>query len=242
MFPNNLSECKDPSDYAYCTCAVYSCGYSQPNRKNLTFKRLENGTAESDCSAAVNTWLYWGKFLDELVYFYTAIEVDYLMGKGFAIYDMDATPKRNDVLWRNGHTGLYIGDNLQAELLRDENHDAGWEGTIAGDQDGGESIVTTYQPWNWTCILRLENPSTYDDGEKEREDDMTFVFRPNGDEGKPLMLYDGGIIHPLAKQNELDAVREAYKNTYKKEIPMFSLGNKENKLGDAFISAIKRNI
>lgn len=41
MWAHNLDTCKDPSDYAYCTCAVYSCGYSQPNRKNLTFKRLE---------------------------------------------------------------------------------------------------------------------------------------------------------------------------------------------------------
>ena len=242
MWSKTIETCKDPSDYAYCTCAVYSCGYSQPNRKNLTFKRLENGTAESDCSAAVNTWLYWGKFLDELVYFYTAVEVDYLTEKGFKLYTHNATPKRNDVLWRSGHTGLYIGDNLQAELLRDENHDAGWEGSIAGDQDGGESIVTTYQPWNWTYILRLENPPSYDDGEDESEEDMTFVFRPNGDERKPLMLYDGGIIHPLGKQNELDAIKEAYKKTYKRDIPVFSLGNKDNNLGDAFIAAIKRSI
>lgn len=242
MFPDRLSECKDPSDYAYCTCAVYSCGYSQPNRKNLTFRRLENGTAESDCSAAVNTWLYWGKFLDELVYFYTAVEVEYLMGKGFTPYTMEATPRRNDVLWRSGHTGLYIGNNLQAELLRDENHDAGWEGSIAGDQDGGESIVTTYQPWNWTYILRLENPPSYDDGKDESEEEMTFVFLPNGDKNQAMMLYDGGIIHPLGRPCELDAVKEAYKKTYNKDIPIFELGNKDNKLGDAFIAAIKRNV
>lgn len=238
LWAKTLETCKDPSDYAYCTCAVYSCGYSQPNRKNLTFKRLENGTAESDCSAAVNTWLYWGKFLNELVYFYTAVEVDYLTEKGFKLYIPNATPKRNDVLWRSGHTGLYIGDNMQAELLRDENHDAGWEGSIAGDQDGGESIVTTYQPWNWTYMLRLENPPTYDDFESEEE--MTFIFRPNGDETKTLCLYDGGTVHTLLSQNEVDAIKEAYRKCHDSEIPMFELGNKSNKLGDAFIDAIKR--
>lgn len=231
-----LKTCKDPSDYAWCTCAEYSCGYSQPNRKNLSFSRLESGTAEADCSSAVNTWLYWGEYLDELVYFYTSIEREYLLGKGFRYVGDNESPKRNDVLWRQGHTGLYIGDGLQAELVRDENHDAGWEGSIPGDQDGGESIIKTFYRYEWDAILRKVNPSEYDKEVK----DMTFIFRPNGDEKRVLTLYDGGTIHPLMSQSEVDAIKEAYRKSEGGEIPMFELGNRDNMLGDAFIAAIKR--
>lgn len=235
-FAQTLSNCKDPSDYAYCTCAVYSCGYSQPNRKNLTISRLESGTAEADCSSAVNTWLYWGRYLNELVYFYTSIEREYLLEHGFRYLHDYESPKRNDVLWRQGHTGLYIGDSLQAELIRDENHDSGWEGSTPGDQDGGESVVRTFNMYEWDAILRKVDPPKYDKEEK----DMTFIFRPNGDEKKVLTLYDGGTLHPLMSQAEVDAIKEAYRKSEGKEIPMFELGNRINMLGDAFIAAIKR--
>lgn len=150
-----FNEAKDASDWAYLTCAVYSCGYSQPKRANLSQVYLLQGTAETDCSYGVNWWLWKGKILDECIGFSTHTEIDYLVNNGFTLYDYGAvTPQRNDVLWRKGHTALYIGDGLQAEALRTERGDAGYSGSTPGDQDGGETIVRGYGAGGWTYILR----------------------------------------------------------------------------------------
>ena len=145
---------KDPSDWAYLVCAVFSCGYSQPKRDRLSEMRLLNGTAETDCSYGVNWWLWKGGFLDECVGFSTRTEIDYLEANGFTLLGMGTEPQRNDVLWRPGHTAMYIGDGLQAEALRTERGDAGYNGSAPGDQDGGETVVRAYDPSDWTYILR----------------------------------------------------------------------------------------
>ena len=90
MWAKTLDTCQDPSDYAYCTCAVYSCGYSQPNRKHISVMYLEQGIAETDCSAGVSWWLYMGGYLDECPWFHTAIERDYLTAHGFEAIDANA--------------------------------------------------------------------------------------------------------------------------------------------------------
>ncbi len=147
----SLEECRDAADYAYCTCVVYSCGYSQDDRKNLTFDLLRRGEAETDCSYGVNAWLYWGGLLDELIGFWTAIEIDYLVSKGFTLLPATVAPRRNDVLWRSGHTALYIGDGMQAEALWSEDHS--FDGA-PGDQTDGETLVREYPTGGWTYILR----------------------------------------------------------------------------------------
>ena len=148
---HSLEDCRDASDYAYCTCAVYSTGYSQQDRENISIQRLKDGTAETDCSYGVNAWLYWGGLLDELIGFWTAIEIDYLVSKGFALLPATVAPRRNDVLWRSGHTALYIGDGMQAEALWSEDHS--YDGA-PGDQTGGETLVREYPAGGWTYILR----------------------------------------------------------------------------------------
>lgn len=150
-----LEECRDAADYAYCTCEAYSCGYSQPNRTGISFESLRGGWSETDCSYGLATWLYWGDILPDLYGFWTAIEVDYLVGQGFELLDAgEVEPMRNDVLWRPGHTGLYVGDGMQAEALWTERHDAGYDGSIPGDQDGGETVVREYPAGGWVYILR----------------------------------------------------------------------------------------
>ncbi len=145
----------DASDWAYLTCAVYSCGYSQPKRANLSQSYLLQGIAETDCSYGVNWWLWKGGILEECIGFSTHTEIDYLVNNGFTLYDYGAvTPQRNDVLWRKGHTALYIGDGLQAEALRTERGDAGYSGSTPGDQDGGETVIRGYGLGGWTYILR----------------------------------------------------------------------------------------
>lgn len=150
----SLDACRDPSDFMYCACRVYSCGYSQPNRKSISRATLLAGTAEADCSSMVSWALAEAGYIPENPWFWTAIEMDYLMDYGFTRLLGSARPQRNDVLWRSGHTGMYVGDGMQAEALRTERHDAGYDGSTPGDQDGGETVVRAYQADSWAYILR----------------------------------------------------------------------------------------
>jgi hypothetical protein len=176
-----LETCQDPADFAYCTCKVYSCGYSQPHRDWLTFERLIAGTAETDCSYGVGQWLCWGGYLDENPPFSTREEREYLQEHGFDLIDANAgfvKMQRNDVLWKKGHTALYIGEGMQAEALRTERGDAGYDGSTPGDQDQGETVVRKLT-LDWDYILRKRNPPTYENGEHmdmEVSDHMAILY------------------------------------------------------------------
>ena len=179
----NINDCEDPADWAYCTCAVYSCGYSQPNREQISEQLLEDGEAETDCSYGVSWWLWKGGYLDECPGFSTHWMIDYLTEHGYTLLEADGTsPIRNDVLWREGHTALYIGDGLQAEAIRTENHTAGYEGSEPGDQDDGETVVRPYPAGGWDYILRPPAP--------EPPAPPRHIV-PDGGDGAVYRMYDG---------------------------------------------------
>ena len=238
MWAQTLTDCNDPSDFAYCTCAVYSCGYSQPNRKNISPAKLQNGIAETDCSAGVSWWLFMGRFLDHNPWFHTAIERDYLIDNGFMCFTFGTVElERNDVLLREakpgvlGHTALYIGDGLQAEAVRDENHDAGYEGTIPGDQDGGETVVN-YVTQDWDYVLRKKYIPNF-----EGVRHMTFLFTCDGKNKGHVYFYDGGNIFLIANKAQQSCVKDAYKKANGKEIPFFHLAD-----GDHLFMVIKQKM
>lgn len=217
MWATNLNDCNDPSDYAYCTCAVYSCGYSQPNRKYISVDLLELGCAECDCSSGVSWWLYKGGFINQNPWFHTKNEIEILLNQGFKILPFDAgSLKRNDVLWKYGHTGLYIGNGLQAEALRDENHQAGYEGTEGGDQDGGETVVREVTH-NWEFILRKDN--------LEKGDDMTFLFTCDGKYSGNVWFYDGGVVYKVQTKEQQEALKYCHVKATSKELPFFHVPN-----------------
>ena len=150
-----IEDCRDAADWAYCTCVEYSCGYSQPDRTRISEGLLRAGEAETDCSAGVSWWLWKGGLLGECPWFSTHTEREYLADAGFELLDpAEVAPARNDVLWRRGHTALYIGEGLQAEAVRTERGDAGYGGSEPGDQDGGETVARPYDPGAWEQILR----------------------------------------------------------------------------------------
>lgn len=226
MWAHRVSDCIDPADWGYCTCAVYSCGYSQPHRDWLTVARLEAGTAETDCSYGVGWWLWKGGYLDENPGFSTATMIDYFRGLGWEIIDANAgfvALERNDVLLRKGHTALYIGDGYQAEALRDENHDAGYEGTTPGDQDGGETVVRRLT-LDWDYVIRKRDqpkpvaPIPTDEGES-----MTFIF--SCDSNRHMWLYDGGRVVQIRTESQQEALKEAHLRATGRPMPQFHLAN-----------------
>ena len=224
---HRLEDCNDPADWAYCTCAVYSCGYSQPKRDHLSIERLKAGTAETDCSYGVGWWLFMGGYLDENPAFHTAIEREYLADHGYDLIDANAggfiAMQRNDVLWRTGHTGLFIGDGMEAEALRDENHDAGYEGSTPGDQDGGETVVRALT-LDWDYVIRKRDqpkpvaPIPTDVGES-----MTFIF--SCDSNRHMWLYDGGRVVQIKTESQQEALKEAHMRATGRPKQQVDLGN-----------------
>ena len=161
-----------------------------------------------------------GGFLNENPWFHTAIEREYLQEHGFEMFPFGSrTLERNDVLWESGHTGLYIGEGMQAEALRDENHQAGYEGTEAGDQDGGETVVRALT-YGWKQVLRKPGAATSGDMEA---DDMTFLFTTDGVHADHVYLYDGLQVRLVATYDQQEVVKEAYRRCRGEEIPMFHL-------------------
>ena len=224
----NIDECKEPADYSYCVCAVYSCGYSQPKRKNISKERLRNGTAEVDCSSMVSWCLFMSGWIPENPWFHTAIEREYLLENGFEMFEFGTRGlMRNDVLWRHGHTGIYIGDGLQAEALRTERHDAGYDGSTPGDQDGGETVVHGLtQDWEYV-LRRIERPIT------KEFDDMTFLFTCDGVHANHVYLYDSLMVRRVGTYDQQEVVKEAYRKCTGTEIPMFHLAG-----GDHLIALV----
>ena len=99
------------------------------------------------CYAAVGVlaWGYWDSYM------WTGNEVDLLTSNGFVEGDLD-NPQPGDVLWRKGHTELYLGNNLQGGP-RHGDYYGGLDGEY-GDQDGTEIARSAYQGWAWTKLLR----------------------------------------------------------------------------------------
>ena len=211
LYATKLDECRDPSDYMYVACAVWSVGYSQPNRRNV----YDGG--ETDCSALVS-WCVrraMGLTTAQLPWFSTYSELAALAPFGFRqLRPAQVQPTRNDVLWREGHTAIFIGGGNIGQASRTENHDAGWNGSKPGDQDGGETNIAPYDAARWTLILRNEDMAALGARIENGDiggDDMGLIICPSG---TPTQYYfDGQELHGIAKPSEREAIISAYRAT-----------------------------
>ncbi len=206
-YARNLSECRDPSDYMYLACAVWSVGYSQPNRRNV----YDGG--ETDCSALVS-WCVrraLGLNASQLPWFSTYSELTALAAHGYRqLRPAQVEPTRNDVLWREGHTAIYIGGGNIGQASRTENHDAGWAGSKPGDQDGGETNLARYDASRWTLVLRNEELAALGQAiENDGGNEMALIIKPN--HTTTHYYFDGHDLHAIGRQSEMDALKKAYK-------------------------------
>lgn len=225
MWASTLDSCVDPSDWGYCTCKVYSCGYSQPHRDWLTVARLEAGTAETDCSYGVGWWLWKGGYLGENPAFSTATMLDYFGGLGWEIIDANAgfvALERNDVLLRRGHTALYIGESMQAEALRTERHDAGYDGSTPGDQDGGETMVRPLT-YDWEWVIRKPEPKPAAPVPTDEGNAMTCIISMDGNDH--MWLYDGGHIVQIQSEEQQETLKFMHLQATGRPMPQFHVPN-----------------
>lgn len=134
-------------------------GYSRPNRGtggNETIT-LRDGTkvtvskSDIDCSEMVRQCINaaFGKQL--ISYMWTGNQRTCMKTAKFQLIAFDASKvKRGDILWRNGHTCIALGNGKTSEAFGSETHDIHGK---RGDQTGNEVAYGTVGT-NWTYIFR----------------------------------------------------------------------------------------
>ena len=142
-----------------------SHGYSQPNRAGtggVEVICLSDGTLVSihtgdyDCSEMVRTcvaaaglidWDYWSSYM------WTGNEDSVLREAGFIRVEYDPDKLlRGDILWKTGHTGVYLGNYMMADAHGDEY--GGITGPNTGDQTGYEIEIRSVWNCSWDRAYR----------------------------------------------------------------------------------------
>lgn len=135
-------------------------GYSQNNRsgdgttEQVTLsdgsKVLVHG-GDYDCSEMVRVCVnaaLSGTYRSPISYMWTGDEDSKLKAQGFTRMAYSASKvKRGDVLWVSGHTGIALGDGLQADAHGDEY--GGITGPNRGDQTTREVEVRSLRSWDY---------------------------------------------------------------------------------------------
>ena len=134
-------------------------GYSQINRDGTAGVEtitLSDGTQVSfqsgdrDCSRLVQTCNVVIGALPRGMHMWTGNEREILLENGFVEVSLDEV-QRGDVLWREGHTELYLGNGIEGGARRSEYHSI--DGAT-GDQDGEEIARSAYVKGHWTNAYR----------------------------------------------------------------------------------------
>lgn len=112
-----------------------------------------------DCSELVRMCYRAVGVLPYGSYMWTGNEIELLTENGFVRRSL-SSPQTGDVLWREGHTEIYLGNGMQGGA-RHGDYAGGLDGR-KGDQDGTEVTRSKYRASDWTVLLRYEGPVTVD--------------------------------------------------------------------------------
>lgn len=112
-----------------------------------------------DCSELVRMCYRAVGVLPYGSYMWTGNEIELLTDNGFARRSLSA-PEQGDVLWRDGHTEIYLGNGMQGGA-RHGDYPGGLDGR-QGDQDGTEVTRSAYRASDWSVLLRYEGAATVD--------------------------------------------------------------------------------
>ena len=152
-------------------CEHDAHGYSQPNRAGdgtIEAVELSDGStvtihgADYDCSEAVRMCYRAVSVLPYGSYMWTCNEDEVLTDAGFVRVGLSDIV-RGDVLWRSGHTALYLGNGLIGEA-----HHGDYSGGLSGrqgDQDGTEVRIATYYASAWSRAYHYPEDGGTDEDE-----------------------------------------------------------------------------
>lgn len=163
-------------------------GYSQPNRagdgtnETITLSSGEKATihgGDYDCSelmrqcyAAVGVLpaSYWASYM------WTGNEHEMLTSHGFKQVTVAEASKmkRGDVLWRSGHTEMYLGNSKQGGARGSE---TGGINGRTGDQTGFEIASSAYTPSRWTRAYRYVGPEKNEQVPGDAVNNMGLKYR-----------------------------------------------------------------
>lgn len=133
-----------------------SHGYSQPNRgtggiETITLSdgsKVSVTNSDVDCSEMVRQCVNGGLGERAIAYMWTGNEDEQLKAHGFVRMNYsESKVKRGDILWVSGHTGVAMGNGLQADAHGDEY--GGITGPNRGDQTGHEVEVRSLRSWSY---------------------------------------------------------------------------------------------
>ena len=91
-------------------------------------------------------------------YMWTGNEIALLTSYGFVKRSL-SDPQIGDVLWREGHTEIYLGNGMCGGARIAE---TGGISGKQGDQTGNEITKSAYRASDWTMLLRYEGGATLD--------------------------------------------------------------------------------
>lgn len=114
---------------------------------------VEIAGLDRDCSSAILTCLSACGLIPASTHMWTGNERGLLKECGYVQVNL-RNLKRGDILWKTGHTEMYLGNGLQGGARIDEN--GGTHGYTAGDQTGNEIGRSAFDQsyWNWESAWR----------------------------------------------------------------------------------------
>lgn len=116
-------------------------------------------TGDADCSSLIKRILAACWLLDYDTYMWTGNERQILAAHGFERRNL-YKPERGDILWRDGHTEMYLGESTCGGARIDET--GGVTGPQSGDQTGWEVASGPYYPSKWEECWRYVGDKTVD--------------------------------------------------------------------------------
>lgn len=116
-------------------------------------------TGDADCSSLIKRILAACWLIDYDTYMWTGNERQILAAHGFERRNL-YKPERGDILWRDGHTEMYLGESTCGGARIDET--GGVTGPQSGDQTGWEVASGPYYPSKWEECWRYVGDKTVD--------------------------------------------------------------------------------
>ena len=216
-----------------------SHGYSQPHRSGdgtTETIALSDGSqvtvhgGDYDCSEMVRVCVncaLGGDYRGPIEYMWTGSQDGELRAQGFVRIPYDYhVVRRGDVLLVSGHTGVALGDGLQADAHGDEY--GGISGPNRGDQTGREVEVRSLRS-TWTAIYRYAGEEPWlapePEPEQRRRRPMECLITIKG--ANTVVWYDGCAINDLTHTEDIAVVRKLYKATVGQDMPDVELTEDE---------------